>query len=103
MIISQGDSYYLGITVLNNARSPVTPADIRDVEITIGPIRKTYRNAALMYSDNLWLFPVSQQESFSLWPMAAKSEIRIVWANGVIERKPIHGIRIDESFSKEVL
>lgn len=103
MIVMQGDAYYLGITILNNAGSPVTPADIRDVEITIGPIRKTYRNAELVYSDNLWLFPVSQQESFGLWPKEVKAQVRLVWVNGVVEGKPIYGIRIDESTSKEVL
>ena len=31
----QGDSYSLGIRILNNAGSPVTPDDVNDVEITI--------------------------------------------------------------------
>ena len=71
----QGDSYNLGFTVLNNAKVPVTPNDIQDMEITIGHIRKTYRNA----------------------------QIRILWANGVIEGQKIHGVRFEESTSKEVL
>ena len=43
----QGDSYNLGIKILNNAGSPVTPDDIRDVEITIGNLSKTYLGASL--------------------------------------------------------
>ena len=99
----QGDSYNLGIQILNNAGSPVTPNDVRDVEITIGPLRKTYSNAQLTFHDGLWMFPLDQRETFDYMPATLKAQVRIVWANGVIEGKPIYGIRIDESMSKEVL
>lgn len=99
----QGDSYYLGFKVLNNAKANVTPADIMDMEITIGHIRKTYRQAQLAFDGNRWLFPLSQKETFGYWPKAVKAQIRILWANGVIEGKPIHGVRINESISREVL
>lgn len=99
----QGDSYNLGIQVLNNAGSPVTPDDIQDIEITIGHLRKTYRESQLTYQGGLWLFPLSQQETFGYWPAATKAQIRVLWANGVVEGKPIYGARIDESISKEVL
>ena len=36
----QGDAYLLGISILNNAGMPVTPADVADVEITIGHLKK---------------------------------------------------------------
>ena len=99
----QGDSYNLGIKILNNAGNPVTPDDVMDVEITIGHLKKTYLNAELLYSDGLWLFPMNQRESFSYLPSAPKSQVRIKWANGVIEGKPLYGVRIGESTSKEVL
>ena len=99
----QGDSYSLGIRILNNAGSPVTPDDIRDVEITIGHLRKTYKNAELTYADGVWLFPVSQKDSFGMWPSAVKAQVRVAWANGVVEGKPLYGIRNEESISKEVL
>ena len=99
----QGDSYNLGIKILNNAGSVVTPDDVRDVEITIGHIRKTYRNAEITYADGLWLFPLSQKESFSMWPSAVKAQVRVAWANGVVEGKPLYGVRNEESISKEVL
>ena len=99
----QGDSYSLGISILNNAGSPVTPDDVRDVEITIGHMSKTYRNAQLTFSDGLWLFPLSQKESFKMWPSAVKAQVRVAWANGVVEGKPLYGIRNEESISKEVL
>lgn len=99
----QGDSYSLGIRILNNAGSPVTPEDVRDVEITIGHLSKTYKNAQLTFSDGLWLFPLSQKESFGMWPSAVKAQVRVAWANGVVEGKPLYGIRNEESISKEVL
>lgn len=99
----QGDSYYLGIKILNNAKNPVTPDDVSDIEITIGHLRKTYRNAELIYSDGLWMFPVSQQESFRYWPSSVKAQVRVAWANGVVEGKPLYGVRMNESISKEVL
>lgn len=99
----QGDSYNLGINILNNAGQPVTPNDIKDVEITIGNLRKTYLNAQVTYHDGVWMFPLSQEETFRYWPASVKAQVRVVWANGVIEGKPLYGIRINESISKEVL
>lgn len=101
----QGDSYMLGIEILNNAGNPVTVDDVTDIEITIGHLIKSYRKLELLYDESmhLWLFPLSQQETFGYWPSQVKAQVRVFWANGIIEGKPIYGIRIDESISKEVL
>ena len=101
----QGDAYNRGIRVLNNAGNPVTLNDVMDVEISIGHITKRYRAAELSYgSSGVWLFPVSQNDSFGYWPdKDIKSNIRLVWNNGVVEGKRIYGVRFDESISKEVL
>ena len=102
-IIMQGDSYYLGIEILNNAGNPVTPDDVNDVEIVICRLRKTYKNAELIYREGLWLFPLSQQNTLNFYPSAAKGQVSVVWKNGVKEGRPLYGIRIIESISKEVL
>lgn len=101
----QGDSYYQGISILNNAGNPVTPHDVKDVEIVIGYLRKTYRNAELVYDEEkgLWMFPLSQRETFNFWPTASKVQVRVAWVNGVVEGKVLYGVRIHESTSKEVL
>lgn len=99
----QGDAYRLGFTVLNNAKTPVTPDNVLDVEITIGHLRKTYRNAQIVFNNNRWLFPITQEETFSYWPKTVKAQIRVLWRDGTIEGKEIHGVRILESISKEVL
>ena len=99
----QGDSYNLAIRILNNAGSSVTEADVEDVEITIGSLRKTWRQAQLQYFENLWLFPVSQTESFGGLPAPQKAQVRVKWKNGVIEGAPLYGVNLQESISKEVL
>ena len=99
----QGDSYNLGIRILNNAGNPVTPDDVTDVEITIGHLSKTYKNAELTFHEGMWMFPLSQQETFRYWPSSVKAQVRVLWANGVVEGKPLYGVRINESISKEVL
>ena len=99
----QGDSYNLGIRILNNAGSPVTDQDAAEVEITIGRLRKTSRDGQLQFFENMWLFPVSQAESFGCHPAAVKAQVRVKWKNGVIEGAPLYGVRILESISKEVL
>lgn len=99
----QGDSYKLAFSVLNNAGSAVTPDDIMDMEITIGHLKKTYLKSQLTYFSGMWMFPLSQKETFGYWPKATKAQIRIKWANGVVEGKPIYGVRVNEGSSKEVL
>ena len=99
----QGDAYLLGIEILNNAGEPVTPADVSDIEITIGHIKKRYSDAALSFKNGLWMFPLKQSDTFSYLPADPKAQVRVKWANGVIEGKPLYGVRIDESMSKEVL
>ena len=99
----QGDSYNLGIRILNNAGAPVTPDDIIDIELTIGNLRKTYRNSQIFYENGRWFFPLSQKETFALTPTVVKAQARVLWANGVMEGKQLRGIRVHESMSKEAL
>jgi hypothetical protein len=99
----QGDSYFLGVRILNNAGNPVAPEDVSDVEITLGHLAKTYRRAELSFQNGVWLFPLSQEESFGFFPSPVKAQVRLVWSNGVVEGKPLYGVRILESISKEVL
>lgn len=99
----QGDSYCLGVRILNNAGSNVTPDDVSDVEITIGRVSKSLSNGQLSYENNSWLYPVSQGESLSILPGIVPAQVRVVWKNGAVEGKRIEGVRMHESLSKEVL
>lgn len=99
----QGDSYSLGFTVMNNAGSTITPSDVIDVEISIGHLRKTYSSGKVTFNDGRWFFPLNQEETFGYWPKSVDAQIRVKWKSGVVEGKAIHGVRINESISKEVL
>lgn len=99
----QGDGYNIGIALLNNAGEPITPTDVDDVEITIGWDSKRYSLGQLMFSNGLWLYPISQGESFEQRPGKASAQARIKWKNGFVEGQPIQGANFAESRSKEVL
>lgn len=99
----QGDACYLAIRILNNVGNYVSPAEVREVEITIGHLRKTYQNKEVLFQDGKWLFPLSQEETRAFWPTEIKAQVRVLWNNGIVEGKPLYGVRIQESISKEVL
>lgn len=103
MRVMQGDAYLLGVQILNNAQQPVTPADVADVEITIGHRKKKYTAAELIFQDGLWLYPLTQRETLDAQPVPRKAQVRVKWANGAVEGKPLYGVRIDEGISREVL
>ena len=99
----QGDACNLGIRIQNNAGNPVTPAEIRDLEIVIGPMRKTLGESQLSYYNGVWLFPLTQRETGMLWPSTVRGQVRVVWLNGVVEGKSLPDLQLRESISKEVL
>ena len=98
----QADAYLLGIRILNNAGTTVTPQDVQEVEITIGHLKKRYGAAELTFQNGLWMFPLSQQQTLSM-VSTPKAQVRVKWTNGVVEGKPLYGVRFDESISREVL
>lgn len=99
----QGDACLLGIRILNNAGAVVTPADVQEVEITIGNLKKNYAKAELSFHNGLWMFPLGQRETLRAMPEAPRAQVRVKWANGVVEGSPLYGVRFDESISREVL
>lgn len=99
----QGDSYGLKIEILNADGVAVTSDDVSDVEITVGFIRKTYAKGEIIYSDGLWIIPLTQEETFKLPATRVKAQVRVVWKDGFVEGASLDEIRIHESISKVVL
>ena len=101
----QGDSYGLVIKILDASGAVVTDARVSDVEIKIGHLRKTYKQKEVVYDAvNLgWIFPITQEEAFSLPAMRVKGQVRIAWLGGGVEGASLGYVNIDESTSKEVL
>ena len=99
----QGDSYSLDIEILSADGSVVTDADVSNVEITIGHLRKTYADGVVRYVDGVWKFPMTQEETFKYMPSLVRGQVRVVWKNGEVEGITLDGIRVKESISREVL
>lgn len=101
----QGDSYSLAIEILNAYGTPVTDADVSNVEITIGNLRKSMKDGTVVYSsgDGVWKFPLSQEETFRYLPSRVKGQVRLVWKNGEVEGIKLDDILVGESISREVL
>lgn len=98
----QGDAYSIEIRILSGDGTDVTAEDVRDVEITIGPLRKTYRDGDVRF-DGVWKFPVTQEETFGLLPARARAQVRVEWPSGDVEGVSLGEISVRESISKEVL
>lgn len=99
----QGDSYGIPIEITKEDGTVVTSSDVSDVEITIGSIKKSMKKGSVSFSDGMFVFPITQSETFSLIPSAVKAQVRVVWANGDVEGVDLGEIRVKESMSKEVL
>lgn len=99
----QGDSYGLKVNILNAVDAAVTPDDVSDVEITVGALTKTYKNGEVTHDGKLWIFPVTQAESFKFPASRIKAQVRVVWKDNTVEGAPLGEIYVKESTSKEVL
>lgn len=102
----QGDSYGLPITILKKKDNvAVTPDDVSDVEIVIGPLTKTYANNEVTFDSNTgkWVFHLTQDETFKFPATRVKAQVRVAWKNGCVNGYPLGYINVLESISKEVL
>ena len=99
----QGDSFGLKIEVLKESDEAVTLSEVSDVEITVGFLRKTYAKGEVLYSDGIWVFPITQEESFKSPATRVKAQVRVVWKDGSVEGASLGEIRVHESISKVVL
>jgi hypothetical protein len=99
----QGDSYGLSIEILNSGGEAVTSADVSDVEISIGSLKKTYTSGDVFFVDGMWVFPLTQEETFQMLPAKVKVQLRVKWLSGDVEGCDLGYQNIRESISKEVL
>lgn len=99
----QGDSYSLAVEIRKEDGTIVTDADVSDVEITIGNITKSKSGGSVSYANEVWNFPLSQDETFSLTASRVRAQVRVKWKNGDVEGVVLDPRRVNESISKEVL
>jgi len=102
----QGDSYVLSLEILDVDDNVVVASDVKDIEIMVGQIRKTYASGEVTFNEEFreWEVPLSQEETFKILPTAnLRGQARIVWASGDVEGGVFSLGRVHESNSKEVL
>ena len=99
----QGDGYSLPIEILRPDGTVVTDAEVTDVEVSLGSVRKTLQQGEVTFSDGKWLFPVTQQETFSLEAQRQRCQVRVLWNDGSVEGVSLGEILVTESLSREVL
>ena len=99
----QGDSYGVAIDIFNAEKIAITAADVSDVEVTIGFIRKSYSTGGVTYEHDRWLVHLAQEDTFSILPSKVKVQIRVKWPDGSVEGVDLGYKNIQESLSKEVL
>ena len=99
----QGDAYGVSIEIMKEDGTVVAESDVSDVEITIGNMTKTKSGRAVRFEDNVWVFPVTQAETFKLPAARTKVQVRVVWQNGDVEGVVLDDILVRESLSREVL
>ena len=98
----QGDSYGISIEIETESGTIVTDADVSDVQITIGFLTKTMSGGDVTFKDGVFIFPITEEESFALIPKPVKAQVRVKWTNGDIEGVSLGDIRVTESMSRMV-
>jgi len=98
----QGDSYKIAFNIKENGIG-LTPDTVDDVEICIGQLQKTYQNGEVTYNSGKWYFPLSQDETFSLFPTEQAAQIRVLFKTGNVKGIALNPINVHESMSKTVL
>lgn len=115
-VVRQGDQYSIPFPILLD-RYIVTsdfidsekPENSGDIEITVGDLRKTFKNNEIKFNTITYTFdfPLTQEETFELYPgMRLRSQVRVKFRKYGDENNFIYSydgpdIVVIESMSKE--
>lgn len=100
--IHNGDSYNIQLTVTVNDK-PIQLPFVELIEFNIGGIIKKWP-LEVQHDQGLdvFLFPLSQEESFQLEPISLY-QARIKYNNGDVYASPVYRIEIKKVISQDVL
>lgn len=98
--ISQGDQYSIAMAIKFNGE-PVDIHNVEKVEITLHNRTKLYPEE-VAFSDGVFLYPVTQEETFSL-PRIVEAQVRIKFKNANVYTSPTKQVDVIRSLSKEIL
>lgn len=100
MTIMQGDSYPLELTITSDGES-LTDEGTQVVEIALGALVKTWPGE-VSFSGGVWLFPLSQQETFAM-PAGEKTLCVRVKRGGVWGAQTEAAVTVTACHSRAVL
>ena len=105
--IMQGDAYSIPITLTDKNGDFITTSGVSDVEIAMSAgkqtIIKKYSSGQVTYSNNgVWLFPVTQSETFN-FSGSITGRVRVKFSNGDVIGGALANVSTTESISKDVI
>lgn len=100
--IMQGDEYGIQIFLEREDGTEITPADVEDVEITIGNHRKTYANEEVSYDGEAWVFPLTQAMSFA-FRSKVRCQVRVKFSGGDVIGRFLQNVDVETSDSRVTL
>lgn len=103
MQMMRGDSYEIAITLTDEKNTPIVPADVAEVEIALGDLKKTYSSGDVTFDDGKWLFPVTQSETLSTVAAVSTLQVRVKYLLGDVVGARVGNVYILPSTSSEVL
>ena len=105
LTIMQGDQYAIAFRGTQDGEA-LDLSRIELIEFVVGPLRKTYPGEVTADDDGLFLFPLSQEETFAFKTSMLSGQVRVKFTGGakpVVIGLPTGFIRVTASSSKEVL
>lgn len=101
--IMQGDEYGIPIGLKRKSDGTViTTADVEEVEIVLGGCRKTYSGGEVTFDGEKWIYPLTQEESFT-FARRARLQVRVKFSGGDVVGRFADDIKIVSSDSEETL
>lgn len=99
-----GDSYKLPVEISIDDGTTATGETFEEIEFMIGGVRKTKTSGEITYDadDQVFLIPLTQQDTFSLLGNE-KVQIRLKFASGDVIGVELEPEYVAHSMSKEVL
>lgn len=101
--IMQGDQYAVSFSIKDKSGTVITDDELRDIEITVGPFTKHRPQVSYDAEQQMWEFPLTQQETFRMDGEEVPVQLRLAFNNGDVIGVTLKNIKITPSLSREVL
>ncbi len=105
LTIMQGDQYALVFAGTENGE-PLNTTEIEKIEFSVGTLRKCWPEDVAQDEEGNFLFPLTQEETFSVRTGLVHVQIRVKYAGGgepKVIGVDLGDLRIAGSMSREVL